>query len=85
MTSKKPHAAELDRMNSKLERLAAQSKALRKAINQFGENFDAKTWREAFDSVDADEVRTQVRLLLNHLPRFIKSYLTWLAKHGIQV
>jgi hypothetical protein len=181
MTSKKPqkkghtsaaganhatHTTELDRMNSKLERLAAQRKALRKAIHQFGENFDAKTWREAFDSadaddinrvftvtggylalvnntaeaiktgtklsslqptpslglpgiidairadggftdqqaktfielyrtrnriqhaspdIDADEVRTQVRLLLNHLPRFIKSYLTWLAKHGIQV
>ncbi len=181
MTSKKPqkkqhtsaagskhatHTAELDRMSSKLERLAAQRKALRKAINQFGESFDAKTWREAFDSadaddinrvftvtggylalvnntaeaiktgtklsglqptpslglpgiigairadggftdqqaktfielyrtrnrlqhaspdIDADEVRTQVRLLLNHLPRFIKSYLTWLAKHGIQV
>ncbi len=168
MTSKKPagHTAELDRMNSKLERLAAQRKALRKAINQFGENFDAKTWSDAFDSSDADdinrvftvtggylalvnntaeaiktgtelvgtnwapgtgvagiietiradggftdqqaktfielyrtrnrlqhaspdmqadELHTQVRLLLNHLPRFVKSYLAWLAKHGIQV
>jgi hypothetical protein len=181
MTSKKPeqkrhtsaaganhatHTAEFDRMNSKLERLAAQRKALRKAINQFGENFDAKTWRGAFDSadaddinrvftvtggylalvnntaeaiktgteltglqptpslglpgiidairvdggftdqqaktftelyrtrnrlqhaspdIDADEIRAQVRLLLNHLPRFVKSYLAWLAKHGIQV
>ena len=53
MTSKQPqekrhpsaaHTAELDRMNSKLERLGAQRKALRKAINQFGEDFDAKTW-----------------------------------------
>lgn len=167
------HTAEVDRMNSKLERLAAQRKALRKAINQFGENFDAETWREAFDSADADdinrvftvtggylalvnntaeaiktgteltglqpktikslsregvglpgiinairadggftdqqaktftelyrtrnrlqhaspdinadEIRAQVRLLLNHLPRFVKSYLAWLAKHGIQV
>ncbi len=161
------HTAELDRMNSKLERLAAQRKALRKAISQFGENFDAKRWAKAFDSpdadeinrvftvtggylalvnntaeaiktgteltglqpmpnlpglpgivdairadggftdqqaktftelyrtrnrlqhassdIDADEVRTQVRLLLNHLPRFVKSYLVWLAKHGIQV
>ncbi len=163
MTSK---VAELDRMNSKLERLASQRKALRKAITQFGEDFDAKTWREAFNSadeddinrvfmvtggylalvnntgeaiktgaeltglqskpslglsgiigairadggftdqqaktfielyrtrnrlqhaspdIDADEVRTQVRLLLNHLPRLVKSYLAWLAKHGIQV
>jgi hypothetical protein len=179
MTSKKPHkkghtsaaggkhathTAELDRMSSRLERLAAQRKALRKAINQFGENFDAKTWREAFASADADdinrvfmvtggylalvnntaeaiktgteltglqstpslpgiinaihadggftdqqaktfielyrtrnrlqhsspdmqadELHTQVRLLLNHLPRFVKSYLAWLAKHGIRV
>jgi hypothetical protein len=161
MTSKQPHTAELDRMNSKLERLGAQRKALRKAINQFGEKFDAKTWAEAFDSSDADdinrvftvtggylslvnntaeaikigtelvgtnwvpgtgvagiidggftdqqaetfielyrtrnrlqhaspdmqadELHTQVRLLLNHLPRFVKSYIAWLAKHGIQV
>jgi hypothetical protein len=166
MTSKKPHTAELDRMNSKLERLGAQRKALRKAINQFGEGFDAKTWSDAFDSSDADdinrvftvtggylalvnntaeaiktgielvgtnwapgtgvagiietiradggftdqqaetfielyrtrnrlqhaspdiqadELHTQVRLLLNHLPRFVKSYIAWLAKHGIQV
>ena len=56
MTSKKPHPAELDRMNSKLERLAAQRKALRKAINQFGEGFDAKTWSDAFDSSDADDI-----------------------------
>ncbi len=182
MTSKKPqkrghtsaaggkhatHIAELDRMNSKLERLAAQRKALRQAIKQFGEDFDAKTWTKAFDSpdaedinrvftvtggylalvnntaeaiktgaelaglqptpsllglpgiidairadggftdqqartfielyrtrnrlqhaspdIDADEVRTQVRLLLNHLPQFVKSYLAWLAEHGIQI
>jgi hypothetical protein len=160
------HTAELDRMNSKLERLGAQRKALRKAINQFGEDFDAKTWSDAFDSSDADdinrvfmvtggylalvnntaeaiktgseliglqpkpslglsgildairvdggftdqqaktfielyrtrnrlqhaspdmqadELHTQVRLLLNHLPRFVKSYIAWLAMHGIQV
>jgi hypothetical protein len=35
--------------------------------------------------MQADELHTQVRLLLNHLPRFVKSYIAWLAKHGIQV
>jgi hypothetical protein len=161
------HTAELDRINSKLERLSAQSKALRKAMDQFGENFDDKAWASAFDSPDADdinrvftvtggylalvnntaeaikagvhlvgleptpgmlgvpgildairadggftqtqtktftalyrtrnrlqhsspdmqadEVHAQVRLLLNHLPRFLKSYLAWLQKHDIRV
>jgi hypothetical protein len=159
--------AELDRMNSKLERLSAQRKALRKAIGQFGDDFDAKEWTKAFDSPDpddinrvftvtggylalvnntaeaikagakltglkptpgtpgvpgiidaigasggftdqqaktfielyrtrnrlqhsspdiqADEVHAQVRLLLNHLPGLVKSYLAWLATHEIQV
>jgi hypothetical protein len=181
MTSKKPekkedtgtgdkpatYTAELDRINSKLERLSAQRQALRKAMDQFGENFDEKAWADAFDSPDADdinrvftvtggylalvnntaeaikagvqltglmptpgmpgvpgildairadggfthrqantftelyrtrnrlqhsspdiqadEVHTQVRLLLNHLPRFLKSYLAWLQKHDIRV
>jgi hypothetical protein len=158
---------ELDRINSKLERLSAQRKALRKAMDQFGGNFDAKIWAAAFDSADADdinrvftvtggylalvnntaeaiktgvrlaglkptssmpgipgvldalradggltaaqartftelyrtrnrlqhsspdiqadEVHAQVRLLLNHLPRFLKSYLAWLEKHDIWV
>jgi len=161
------HAAELNRINSKLERLSAQRKALRKAMDQFGGNFDAKAWADAFDSPDADdinrvftvtggylalvnntaeairtgvrladlkptpsmpgipgvldairadgglsptqamtftelyrtrnrlqhsspdiqadEVHAQVRLLLNHLPRFLKSYLRWLQKHDIRV
>jgi hypothetical protein len=161
------HTVELDRINSKLERLSAQRNALRKAIDQFGEGFDAKAWADAFDSPDADdinrvftvtggylalvnntaeaiktgvqltglkptsgipgvpgildairadggltqtqvktftelyrtrnrlqhsspdiqadEVHTQVRLLLNHLPRFLKSYLAWLQKHDIRV
>jgi hypothetical protein len=161
------HAAELDRINSKLERLSAQKKALRKAMDQFGGNFDAKAWADAFDSsetddinrvftvtggylalvnntaeaiktgvqltglkptlgmpgipgvldairadggltqtqartftelyrtrnrlqhsspdIQADEVHTQARLLLSHLPRLLKSYLAWLQKHDIWV
>lgn len=161
------HTAELDRLGAKLERLSAQRKALRKAIDQFGGDFNAKAWTKAFDSpdpddinrvftvtggylalvnntaeaiktgaklagleptsgflgvsgiidairteggftdqqaktftelyrtrnrlqhsspdIEADEVHTQVRLLLGHLPRLIKSYLTWLSKHDIQV
>jgi hypothetical protein len=33
--------------------------------------------------IQADEVHRQVRLLLRHLPRFVKSYLTWLEGRGI--
>jgi hypothetical protein len=159
--------ADLDRLGAKLERLSSQRRALRKAIEQFGENFDMKTWMQAFDSpdpddinrvftvtggylalvnntaeavkigaklaglkstqntpglpgvidairadggftdqqaqtfaelyrtrnrlqhsspdIDADEVHSQVRLLLNHLPRLIKSYLAWLRQHEIQI
>ena len=44
----KAHTAEIDRLDAKLERLSAQRKALRKAIDQFGESFDAKIWTEAF-------------------------------------
>ena len=35
-------AAELDRIDARLERLSAQRRALRKAIGQFGENFDVR-------------------------------------------
>jgi hypothetical protein len=41
--------------------------------------------QHASPDMQADELHTQVRLLLNHLPRFVKSYIAWLAKHGIQV
>jgi hypothetical protein len=50
------HAAQLDRLSAKLERLSAQRKALRKAMSQFGEDFDAKAWRNAFDSPDPDDI-----------------------------
>lgn len=161
------HIAELDRLDAKLERLSAQRKALRQAIDQFGESFDAEIWTKAFHSpypedinrvftvtggylalvnntaeavktgaklaglkptsgilgvpgiidairadggftdqqaktftelyrtrnrlqhsspdIQADELHTQVCLLLNHLPRLVKSYLAWLQKHDIQV
>jgi hypothetical protein len=159
--------AELNRVGAKLERLSAQSRALRKAMLQFGEDFDAKAWTDAFDSPDlddinrmytvtggylalvnntaeavragakltgtgptagthgipgiidairvdggfthrqaetftelyrtrnhlqhassdiqADEVHRQVRLLLGHLPRLVKSYLAWLERHGVEL
>jgi hypothetical protein len=159
--------AELNRLSAKLERLSAQSRALRKAMRQFGENFDAKAWTKAFNSPDpddinrvytvtggylalvnnaaeavkagaklagtkstagtsgtpgiidairadggftrqqaetftelyrtrnhlqhaspdiqADEVHRQVRLLLGHLPRLVKSYLAWLKQHDIEL
>jgi hypothetical protein len=159
--------AELNRLGAKLERLSAQSRALRKAMGQFGKDFDTKVWTSAFNSPDpddinrvftvtggylalvnntaeairagaklakikptagmpgtpgiidairadggftrgqadtftelyrtrnhlqhsspdiqADEVHRQVRLLLGHLPRFVKSYLAWLKKHDIEL
>ncbi len=159
--------AALDRIGSKLERLAAQRRALRKALGEFGEGFDAKTWSDAFLSpevddinrvlavtggylalvnntveavkagaklvgikpavgvpgaaglidairldggfserqaetfiglyrtrnrlqhsspdIEADEVHRQVRLLLRHLPRFVKSYIAWLQTHGVEL
>ncbi len=49
-------AAELDRINSKLERLSAQRRALRKAMGPFGENFDARVWAESFASADPDQI-----------------------------
>jgi hypothetical protein len=48
--------AALDRISSKLERLAPQRRALRKAIRQFGPDFDAKMWAEAFTSPDSDDI-----------------------------
>ncbi|HTA96122.1 MAG TPA: hypothetical protein VK730_00590 [Solirubrobacteraceae bacterium] len=49
-------AAELNRLGAKLERLATQNRALRKAMLQFGENFDVKTWTNAFNSSDIDDI-----------------------------
>ena len=50
------HAAQLDRLSAKLERLSAQRNALRKAMSQFGGDFDAKAWKQAFDSPDPDDI-----------------------------
>jgi hypothetical protein len=35
--------------------------------------------------IEADELHRQVRLLLRHLPRLIKSYVAWLETHGIEL
>jgi hypothetical protein len=48
--------AELDRIDAKLERLAAQRNALRRALKQFGEDFDATAWTESFNSSDPDDI-----------------------------
>jgi hypothetical protein len=160
-------AVALDRVGAKLERLASQRTALRRAMGQFGEDFDLLEWTRAFDSPDpddinrvftvtggylalvnntaeairagakptdlkptpgmtgiaglvdairadggftsaqaetftelyrtrnrlqhsspdmqADELHAQVRLLLGHLPRFVKSYLAWLQTHDVEL
>lgn len=159
-------AAELDRIDSKLERLSNQRRALRYAMREFGDDFDAKIWSEAFVSpgwedinrvlavtggylalvnnmgeaikasaklvemkparspgmpglidaicadggfsarqaetfielyrtrnrlqhaspdVEPDEVHRQVRVLLRHLPRLVKSLLGWLERYEIQL
>ena len=49
-------AAELDRVDAKLERLSAQRKALRRATAKFGDDFDAKAWEKAFESSDPDDI-----------------------------
>lgn len=164
---KATHIAGLDRIDTKLERLAAQRRALRQAMREFGDDFDAKTWSKAFVSpewqdinrvlavtggylalvnntaeairaaaklvgvkppagstgiaglvdairadggfsdrqaetfvelyrtrnrlqhaspdVEPDEVHRQVRVLLRHLPRLVKSLLGWLERHEIRL
>lgn len=49
-------AVELNRLDTKLARLSAQSRALRKAMLQFGKDFDAPTWIAAFNSSDLDDI-----------------------------
>jgi len=46
----------LDRVGSRLERLSAQRKALRKAMREFGHEFDAKAWSDAFVSPEPDDI-----------------------------
>jgi hypothetical protein len=49
-------ATELERIDSRLGRLRAQSKALRTATAPFGDGFDAKAWTDAFNSPDPDDI-----------------------------
>ncbi len=159
--------AELNRLDAKLERLSTQTRALRKAMSQFGKDFDTKAWTDAFHSPDpddinrvymvtggylalvnnmaeavkagakltntkptsgmpgvpgivdairvdggftarqaetfttlyrtrnhlqhaspdiqADEVHRQVRRLLGHLPRLVKSFVAWLERHDVEL
>jgi hypothetical protein len=60
-------AAALDRIAAKLERLSAQRMALRKAMRQFGEDFDAKAWSDAFVSLDADEINRVLAVIGGYL------------------
>lgn len=160
-------AATLDRIAAKIERLSPQRRALREAMRQFGDDFDAKAWSEAFLSpetdainrvhavtggylalvnntveaivagaalvganpptgmrgasgaleairidggftkrqaetftelyhtrdrlqhsspdVEPDELHRQVRLLLRHLPRLMRSYVGWLRRYGVEL
>ncbi len=49
-------AVAIDRIAAKIERLSPQRRALRKALHEFGDDFDAKRWAEAFISPEADEI-----------------------------
>jgi hypothetical protein len=50
------HAAELERLDAKLERLVAQRRALRRAMEEFGDGFDATVWAAAYNSPDPDDI-----------------------------
>lgn len=73
------HTAELDRLGAKLERLSAQRTALRRAMAQFGDDFDAKAWTRAFDSPDPDDINRVFMVtggylaLVNHTAEAIKA------------
>lgn len=47
---------ERDRMETKLERLPAQRRALRTALEAFGEDFDKRAWTHAFESDDPRDI-----------------------------
>jgi hypothetical protein len=48
--------ARLDRIDAKLERLAMQRRALRRATEQFGDGFDPGAWAQTFNSPDPDDI-----------------------------
>jgi len=50
--------ADINRMAARLERLPAQRKALRAAMAQFGDDFDAAVWERAFNSTDEDAINS---------------------------
>jgi len=41
--------------------------------------------QHASSEVEAAEVHRHVKLLLRHLPGFVRSYTTWLERHGIEL
>lgn len=41
--------------------------------------------QHASPDVQADEVHRQVKLLLRHLPGFVKSFAAWLVQHGVEL
>jgi hypothetical protein len=49
-------SVEIARMAAKLERLAAQRRALRVAIRAFGDEFDRREWTIAFDSPEIEDI-----------------------------
>jgi predicted nucleotidyltransferase len=54
--ARRSHEAEPDRFRARLERLSAQRTALRRAMGQFGKDFDANAWMNAYDSPDPDDI-----------------------------
>jgi len=51
-------ATALDRVDERLERLAARRKALRRAMESFGDGFDASAWARAYESPDPDDINS---------------------------
>ncbi len=51
-------ATALNRVDERLERLAAQRKALRRAMESFGDGFDASAWAKAYESPDPDDINS---------------------------
>jgi uncharacterized protein YutE (UPF0331/DUF86 family) len=41
--------------------------------------------QHASTDVEASELHGQVRLLLRSLPGFVRSYVSWLARHGVEL
>jgi uncharacterized protein YutE (UPF0331/DUF86 family) len=41
--------------------------------------------QHASPDIEADEIHRQVQVLLGHLPGFVKRYVAWLERHGVDL